>query len=271
MFRARAIRSSVLGACLLLLSSTALASTMAIDQALYGHLDQGLVPGCTSEAGLNNACGPTSVVNSFVYLQNRYPGIYGTLLTGGTTQQNLINTGENLACYMSCNSNTGTAIGDFITGKMDYINAVAPGTTTFAFQNFFDPVNSILPTFNFLFNELSHGEDIELLIGWYVFNAQSNQLERRGGHYVTLTGISSANNDGTGTINFVDPSGGVNQNNIATFLSGGAIRTIAYKPDGVTVAIIEAAVAESPVPESTTFVLVLGGAVPILLRLRRRR
>jgi len=254
------------------LATPAAASSIQLDQALFGHLDQALVTTCTSDTGINNACGPTAAVNSFTFLENRYPQIYGNTLiphiNGNTAQQDQIAVADMLSCYMSCGGNTGgTAIADFIQGKMDYINSVAPGTTYFLNMNIFAP-GGAYPNFNFLFKELSDQEDVELLVGFYQFNAGNGQLTRMGGHYVTLTGIDSPTDDGNGSISFIDPSGGVNRNNIATFLApDGSIRTTAY--GNRTVTIIEAAVSESPIPEPATVALLTGSLV-IGIWVRRR-
>ncbi|MDP6636474.1 MAG: PEP-CTERM sorting domain-containing protein [Phycisphaerae bacterium] len=56
------------------------------DQALYGNLDQDDIPN-----GGKYMCGPTAVVNSFIYLQNKYPGTFGTDLVppGASNGQDL--------------------------------------------------------------------------------------------------------------------------------------------------------------------------------------
>ncbi len=251
---------------------TLAANSITLDQTQFGHLDQALVTDCNNGlGGMNSACGPTAVVNSFVFLQNTYPTIYGTDLiphtAGNTSTQDQTAVGQTLACYLSCGQN-GTPISDFINGKEAYINSVAPNTTYFQVQNVFAP-GGVDPTFNFMYNELVAKEDVELLVGFY--SNGPNGLVRNGGHYVTLTGISSPTNDGNnGTINFVDPSGGVNMNNIATFLApDGSIRTSAYVSAGSIVTIIEAAVGESPIPEPGTLLLVFA-AVPVALWIKRK-
>ena len=50
--------------------------TIEKDWTLYGTLDQHNVDPVFGDV----SCGPTSAVNSFVYLQNKYPDIYGESL-----------------------------------------------------------------------------------------------------------------------------------------------------------------------------------------------
>jgi hypothetical protein len=253
---------------------TLTANSIQLDSTQFGHLDQANVTDCNNGGGgINSACGPTAVVNSLVFLQNTYQTIYGTSLVphtaGNTAIQDQTAVGQTLACYQSCGEN-GTTIDEFINGKEAYINSVAPNTTYFKVQNSFAP-GGVDPTFNFLYSELVDREDVELLVGFYSVNPTNGLLVRNGGHYITLTGISSATNDGNGTISFVDPSGGVDMNNIATFLAtDGSIRTTAYLSGTNPVTIIEAAVSESPIPEPGTL-LFMFGTIPVALLLRRFR
>jgi hypothetical protein len=257
----------------LIFPAIASANAIQLDTTKFGHLDQANVTACNPNGGINSSCGPTAAVNSFTFLQNMYPTIYGSKLiphsAGNTAQQDQVDAATTLACYMGCDS-TGTTISNFISGKKDYIESVAPGSTIYSSQNVF-AAGGIYPTFNYMYNELVDGEDVELLVGFYSFNTQG-QLVRTGGHYVTLTGISSPTNDGAnGTISFVDPSGGVDRNGIATFKGAdGSIRTSTYVSGTNPVTIIEAAVSESPIPEPGTLVL-LFGAVPAALWVRARR
>lgn len=61
------------GAAVLLSAPSARAITydVSLDWTLYGDLNQNTIPVIGSMA-----CGPTSVTNSFVYMQNSYPGVY---------------------------------------------------------------------------------------------------------------------------------------------------------------------------------------------------
>jgi hypothetical protein len=250
------------------------AASIAIDQGLFGHLNQADVDVCTSQTGINNSCGPTAFVNSMVYLENRYPTIYDhnliPHLDNNTAYQDQIAAAETAACYMGCDGNAGgTTISNFINGKQLYFDASAPNTTYFEVMNFF--ANGAWPTFNFLYNMLLAGEDVELLVGFYSVNAQ-NQLVRQGGHYLTLTGVAFGVPfaTGNGTMNFVDPNGGANMNNLAlsTFAFGAIYNNQGgYSPNYT---LIEAAVAESPLPEPGTLLLIATGTVYFLLRRRVR-
>lgn len=265
-----------LAVILFALAIPAYSAAIALDPNLYGHVVQTSITGCNSGTdGRNSACGPTAALNSLIFLQNRYPGTYsGTNALiphqdGNTPEQDQIQAGEVLACYMGCGSN-GTSISNFIQGKQQYFEATAPNTTNITWMNIFDQ-NGQYPTFNWLFNELSDGEDIELLVGFYSINRDTGLLQRDGGHYVTLYGISSPTNDGNnGTISFVDPADGTNQTPGTFRAPDGSIRTTDYLSGTSIVTIVEAAVSESPTPEPASFV-VLGFGLLAVGFIRRRR
>jgi hypothetical protein len=131
----------------------------------------------------------------------------------------------------------------------------------------------VIPAFGFLFQELQHGEDVELLLGFYGTQAQG----RLGGHYVTLTGLSwtDVNMDdvidaGEGaTMTFIDPDTG-QPGTRALSTVGGFLRT-SYGVGGDTLnTFIEAAVSESPVPHPGALFLLILGAAARAMRARRR-
>ena len=126
------------------------------DPSLYGGLDQ------HSTHCPDLACGPSAAVNSFVFLQNMYPGIYGNSLAGDN-YETWVDTANTLLDprYMDCDCNgSGTTIDNFISGKQDYLNDTAPGATTVHFQNAFDATNPTTPNWQFLFDQLMNGQDI---------------------------------------------------------------------------------------------------------------
>jgi hypothetical protein len=241
--------------------------------AAFGNLNQANV-GPNGTNG-NNFCAPTATMNSFTWLANAYPAIYGNMLMGG--QATWLAAGMLLAgpAYMNTDKNNGTTEGNWVGGKVGYINNFAPNTTTFAGM---DSVatpgrpawdQNANPTANFLLQQLQGGEDVELGISPTVGN--------NAGHVLTLTGISwnDANNNGifdagdTLTLNTIDPANpGVNTPLTLTpgangmKITGGAYGTY----------VMDAALAESPVPEPATLSLALmGGAAIGFLRNRRAK
>lgn len=216
------------------------------DPDLYGHLDQ------NSTDCIDQACGPTAAVNSFVFLQNEYPNIYGHELTNEDLDS-LRGTANALLDqhFMDCDcgpNGSGTSIADFISGKEKYFGDVAPGTTEVHAQNFHDPANSVKPSWQYLFDQLEMGQDVEVLIGYYDDNG------RHGGHYLTVTGFSFGDTNGDGLIDddesarlfFIDPTDGAAHNGNLD-MKNDFLNLLNYSKDFDTY--IEATVAESPVPE----------------------
>jgi hypothetical protein len=247
--------------------------TVQLDESLFGHLNQADVTGCPPAV----ACGPTAAANSFGWLQQRYPTVYGMRLvpdinTSGTLDSPdlaaVANTlsGPNLMNCSECSG--GTFIDEFIYGKTAYIEQVAPGRTQYAAQDpfawdvtrggvaqprpgYIQPVN---PTFGFLFNELLAGEDVEILI-----NGDFN-------HYLTLTSLEWDDVLLSGTMDYIDPATGAhgvsNISQVGNFINtdyGGGSSNIV------------AAVSESPVPEPATILLLGSMLLGFGIVLRRRR
>jgi hypothetical protein len=97
------------------------------------------------------------------------------------------------------------------------------------------------------------------LFGFY--NADGT---RDGGHYVTLYGLSG----GTDPMNlsFVDPNGGVNMANIGYTINDNILSLTGYGPGGGLTTRIDWAVAESPVPEPATFLVIGLGLILMAVR-----
>ncbi len=237
------------------------------DPSLYGGLDQ------HSTHCPDLACGPSAAVNSFVFLQNMYPNIYGNSLAGDT-YENWVDTANTLLDprYMDCDCNNGgTTIDNFISGKQDYLNDVAPGSTLVHSQNYFDATNPTKPSWQFIFDELMKGQDVEILVGFY-----DEAGGRNGGHYVTVTGFSFDDSDGDGDIGgsetaslyYVDPDDG-NANSNELEMLNGFLDLVNYSEQYETY--IEAAVAESPVPEPLTLSIFAAGLVGLGVLRRRKK
>ncbi len=122
------------------------------NQGLYGNLDQDDIP-----TGGKYMCGPTAVVNSFIYLQNMYPATFGTSLVpaGASAGQDLDNDGNFGDSYDDMiaiaqilgnplhmntkptigGASSATAAGTWddmlIFGKWKYMESVLPGVTVY--------------------------------------------------------------------------------------------------------------------------------------------
>ena len=150
---------------ILLLTSAGLAQTdytILKNQQLYGNLDQDDIPQCGAFM-----CGPTAAINSFKYLENAYPAIYGNSLIpiGASGGQDLNldgNVGDSYddmiavamtvgdqpppvlpavpqfmntkAVLIGGGGGAGTWDDMFIYGKQAYIESVLPNQTTYAAQ-----------------------------------------------------------------------------------------------------------------------------------------
>lgn len=230
----------------------------------------------------NVACGPTAATNSFVFLQDTYPKLYDTKLVphtnGNTSYQDEEDLADNLATIMhtcnACNPGAGgTYIEDFIAGKQQYINSVAPGTTTFAAQMNFawrptDPdgnnvgpkpayvMDNTVPTAQFIASELNAGEDVEVFLAGDV------------DHYITLFDVTFNTMTHMGQIGYIDPdTGGIAFSNITGQDMAGFLE-VAY---GTNSEVIAHAVAESPIPEPSSLLLLASAVAALAFPIKSRR
>jgi len=232
-----------------------------VDETKMGNLDQSTT-NCA-----NNGCGPTAAVNSFVFLQNMYPGIYDNKLVPAAPPNTTPNPNQAVVANMLLGADfmktdcagCGTDIRDFILGKEKYIELKVPGMTkymaqvndTWALPN--GPAKpgyvqqNTAPTIDFLSSEIDHKEDVELFI----------KFEDGTGHYITLTSLKWNTETKMGSIGFIDPDEGVGRSSDISQVGAGAIKIKLKGADGsLTDGTIFAAVSESPTPEPATLVLV---------------
>jgi hypothetical protein len=267
-------RFFALSAAVLLVSRVAMADpadlhVTQLDTTQYGHYDQN-----NAETLLGNvACGPTSVANSFKFLEQKYG------LSGLIDPNDPYTTINELETYMNTSSPNGTTIGDLINGKKQYISDMGlSDKISVEGQTFFNlGINGVTdntkPTWNFLFDQIDKGQDVEVLINWWTGTKYS------GGHYLTITGMSWDEDLNTGTISFIDPWGGVDLTGTLAYHNG--FMQVTYgggaavdprdpdNPDHVSSADISGVVAESPVPEPATIGIIAGAF--LLGNLRRSR
>ena len=256
------------------------------DPTLFGTLDQK----GTNCPKVN--CGPSAAVNSFVYLQNAFPNIYKNPLVPTKngkkpTQAEQIavanNLGTNFMKNCCATAKDGTKIGDFILGKMDYIEtpiaqggAGDPGVTVYAAQTPAKWANVIpkhpgvkkpswvqdqtIPTLGFIAAQLKAKEDVEILL----------DNDKGTLHYLTMTGISYDDTTDKGTFYYVDPLGGVRGQNKILGLGGDMFIQTDYMLAGIN-SDIAGVVAESPIPEPGTWLLLGAGLTVLGAGLRGRR
>jgi hypothetical protein len=261
----------------------------SIDPSDYGDLDQDNVP-----VGGGCACGPTSVVNSYVYLQNEAPNVYvgmngpgkGLVDYAGAdptqAEQAAVASILQDANHMN-QQGAGVYIEDFIFGKVKYLEDRFPGKTRYAAQVSIDwrsgpkPVGETdwprqaemhpkpdwvdddqTATLAFLYEQIKAREDVEIFIGGGV-----------GGHFLTVTGIEYDDTNNTGKLNYIDPADGMaHETNIVGLDANGTIQFEIY---GRRDALIFHAVSESPIPEPAAIALLAIGLIGLCAFRRRAR
>jgi hypothetical protein len=232
---------------------------------LYGHIDQN---SDASNVNANEACGPTATANSFLYLQNRF-GISNIVAA------NPYDTIHELETDMDFDKN-GVFDNKFVSGKEQYLHDHG------LYFGANDPRNRVqvewqadnvtpddqfrqggaktAPTAQFLYDQLSRGQDVELGFSW--FNSNTGQYSGAGGHWVTATSINFDTVSMTGAVDFFDPWDGVhiegnlrmaNGHMIIDYTGGGAGNGAADggdpdNPGQAASGMVDIVVAESPVP-----------------------
>jgi hypothetical protein len=242
------------------------------DHVLYGNLDQTTLVDPLKSMG----CAPVAVMNSFTYLQNKYPVVYDNSLTpNGAPNDVYVLAAPN---YMNTTLANGTWYRDMIWGKYLYVENFVPNKTIYAAQTvpqgIYDPVNNpggwtierpqpawvteqnSGPSMQFLYNELVKCEDVEIGI------VRQSEI----GHALTLTSFHFNDVDGdwvfdpgdSGQIDFIDPIGGAQKWCSFIIGNGGLIYTD-YDVPGTFNDYIGLAVTESPVPLPPSMLLLGSG------------
>ncbi|MCC6474843.1 MAG: hypothetical protein IT514_14000 [Burkholderiales bacterium] len=158
----------------------------------FGHLEN-----------VGGNCAPTATANSFQYLQNRYGAGAGNLIPGAGTdlasaRDKLINgwtnaKGEVRAGMGDCGASERSWwetksywVTDFGSSHVKVDGQVKlTGANPFAGWYWGDVLENVSPTWDFLWREISHGEDIELGIRY-----------AGGAHAITLTSLKFDDTNG---------------------------------------------------------------------------
>jgi hypothetical protein len=246
-----------------------------LDQSKFGHIDQANVPAGPGDNG-SNSCVPTATMNSFQYLNTAFPTIYGmnagkpTIMgTSATWTDAAINLAHK---FMNTDPASGTTDNNWIMGKVEYLESLAPGKTTYAGmdsvsqggQNWVQNAN---PTANFFLQQLKDGEDIEIGI-----TPSGNGI----GHCLTLTSLHWVDNDASNTFNAgdtltldgIDPAGGT-PFNFTMSPGANANAPMSFNGGAYNGYVLDAALAESPVPEPAAALAM--SLIGVLVGVRHRR
>jgi hypothetical protein len=240
-----------------------------LDTLLFGHLDQNL-----TDCPLIG-CGPTAVVNSFVYLQNYYAELSigpkapapPTIVTD-TSQAGLIALTKKLAPQMGCAASCPANTGAMDRTKRKYLSENKGGWVPMVTRT--DTL-----TWKWITDTLKDGVDIELLVS-------DGTLD----HFITLTGYrwTDANRNGRvdggeATIHFIDPEGGTDETRAIEVDAQGRVALIGYDLDETSPEVPPAQVTDglaewlvaSNVPEPASWLLMAAGGLLLAARHRARR
>lgn len=281
------IKNWVLMGCLFLLllyPSNGMSTLISIqlDYDLFGHVKN-------TPAGV---CAATSVINSFQFLMNRYPTVYGKtdLIPGAGTD--IVEARDKLDGGWIYNDTwrpgMGAVAGQLThqriwESKIWWVEDFAPNTTVFDGMYFMpgtdlstwyhgEVLDNAFPTWEFLWVELSHGEDIEI-----AFDKPGTSLS----HQISLTSLKFDDvNDNkkwdageTRWLDYLDP------NNPTKLFEAVLEFNETYKyfmfdwnnggaNNPVEDVRIFSAMSESPIPEPSTIFLMGFGILGILLVVR---
>lgn len=279
--------------CLLPLLATAAlvqAQSFLIPIENYGWLDQYSMNTRHNLVG-NDACVPTSTTNALTFLQNFYPAIYGTTLSGSGYAA-WQDTDSALIGFMDTQANIGTYDPQFVYGLQSYLTNIG-AAPVYMSGTFFDAgwggsyprpdfISQGHPTIAFLLDALDSNSALVTTISYF----------GGGGHGILVNGVTWDTISNTGTLSFIDPLN-PSQNYSGSTPTGGTLQTtglLSLEPSGnlkltydqyqgglpfspsdfATVeAVIDGALALNPVPEPATGALLLLGGIALFVVRRR--
>lgn len=210
-------------------------------------------------------CGAAQAINSFLFLKNYYPAIYGGTNIDVGNRNNATDASVDFAVngwtlnninYTGYYGRTGTNEQDYLDTKMDWLNGFAPQKSKFDAMWAGRTVagRNGAPTWQFLVNEIMHHEDIEMFI----------YDDSGAGHVISLTGIRyddtmTCEVENNCTINFQDPNFPNTNYLVDVMLTGGVLSFIDPSTFSGKTVTITAAFSESPIPLPSTVLLLCAG------------
>ncbi len=251
------MKKSIISCLLIVLfSNFAHGLSLNLGSENFGNLSQFSIGDNVSPEGYDMDCGPTAAVNSLAYLQNTFkyfnenkPIADNRPENGIIDNSELIAAGEKMVNDMGTDSR-GTFTGNFESGLNEYLSDY--GITDYS---------------------TATSTSIDFLVDSLVDHAALNVLLQEGAaHYLTVYSLDW--NDSHGYIGFIDPLGGMpHQYNILmdqgtlwtdySFIAGQMSRiawAMAVLPNDDS----------APVPEPSTFVLLITGLVGIAAYKQRK-
>lgn len=247
-------------------------ATVELPDWLFGHHDQ------HDTHCANQGCGPTSVVNSFVYLQTYYarlsnlpksPSPAPSIVTD-FSKEGLRDLANTLCDLMGCDPEKGTNNKRLADGKKAYLDmrGVTGGWVPKVDWN-----GAV--TWKWVTDSLAEGVDVELLVtdGALI-------------HYVTLTGYTWKDtntngkvDDGEATMSIIDPDDGTASRHALKVDASGSMSLTDYdldltNPDVPAVSITDGfseRLVPSPAPEPSTGLLLAAGVWLIAWHRRRTK
>jgi len=266
--------------CIVLFGSTARADWVEIqkDYELYGHVwntDDG-----TGTGNGVSCCCPTATINSFRYLEQKYPFLYDTNLTKG----DIVGARDDLAYGWAERAGSGmgcpSSYKDIWQNKLWYIEDFAPNTTVFSgmvntnvagWYRAEDLVGGAYPTWDYLWEELGKCEDVEIGI---------QPVVTGDGHCLTLTSLKFSDDNDNGVwdttearkIDYLDPNNPTQLFEADLSVGAGGRLEFTWHNGGYNgpqLVYIDLAYAESPIPEPGMFLMLGMGILGLLFRRRK--
>jgi len=187
--------------------ATAFAQTI-VPISLYGYLDQYSLGSDSSSIG-PDACVPTTTTNAFTYLQNAFPAIYGTSLSGSSYEDWKATDRTLVSLMQTAIDGGGTTDAQEVYGLTAYLDGLALGATYPVMAGIMSDgtwtVTEPRPSY------ISHGRPgAEFLENALLGNAALIMTLTYiggggGGHCLLVNGIDWNEATGTGVLYFIDP------------------------------------------------------------------